>query len=116
MMMATARYLSHLPVQGVKIHLLYVVKGTRLAELYEKGAFRCLTRKEYADLVVDFLEVLPPGMVIQRLTGDPQGTELLAPLWALDKSRNLNLIKSRLEERNTRQGRLFGGASQKNSP
>ncbi len=115
MMMATARYLSNLPVQGVKIHLLYVVKGTRLAELYEKGAFACLTREEYADLVVDFLEVLPPGMVIQRLTGDPLGPELLAPHWALDKSRNLSVIKSRLEERHTRQGRLFGGVAPKNS-
>jgi len=107
MMLATARYLSRLPVQGVKIHLLYVVKGTGLAELYRRGTFRCLTRDEYADLVVDFLEVLPPEMVIQRLTGDPVGTELVAPLWALDKSRNLALIKSRLEQRNTRQGRLF---------
>lgn len=107
MMLATARYLSRLPVHGVKIHLLYVVKGTGLAELYRRGTFRCLTREEYADLVVDFLEVLPPEMVIQRLTGDPPGTELVAPLWALDKSRNLALIKSRLEQRNTRQGRLF---------
>ncbi len=107
MMLETARYLSRLPVQGVKIHLLYVVEGTRLAELYERDTFRCLSREAYADLVADFLEVLPPDMVIQRLTGDPPRGELIAPTWATEKSRNLALIQSRLEQRDTWQGRLF---------
>lgn len=107
MMLQTARFLAGLPVDGVKIHLLYIVKGTPLAGLYEKGEYRCLEREEYIEGVVDFLEVLPPDMVIQRLTGDPIGVELVAPLWANDKSENLRRIRQRLEERETWQGRLY---------
>ena len=108
MTLETARYLSSLPVSGVKIHLLYVVKGTRLADLYRKGAYTCLSREEYVDLVVDFLELLPPDLVIQRLTGDPVPSELVAPGWAMEKFRNLALIKKRLEERETWQGKKLG--------
>jgi len=108
MMLQTAKFLSGLPVNGVKIHLLHIVKDTPLATLHEKGVYRCLDRDEYVELVVDFLELLPPGMVIQRLTGDPIGTELVAPLWAKNKSENLRLIRQRLEERQTWQGRLCG--------
>ncbi|MEW6669351.1 MAG: TIGR01212 family radical SAM protein [Thermodesulfobacteriota bacterium] len=105
MMRQTASYLGRLPLEGVKVHLLYVARGTPLADLYEKGEFRCLEREEYADLVVDFLERLPPSVVIQRLTGDPFGVDLVAPMWALEKHRNLSLIRKRFEERNTWQGR-----------
>jgi len=105
MMRETARYLARTPVNGVKIHLLYVVRGTPLADLYEKGEFRCLERGEYADLVVDFLERLPSEMVVQRLTGDPFGAELIAPAWAKEKAANLNLIRKRMEERKSWQGK-----------
>jgi len=105
MMRETARYIGGLPISGVKIHFLYVVEGTRLAELYHQGGFRCLEREEYIDLVVDFLERIPPTMVIHRLTGDPKGVRLVAPQWACEKSQNLQLIKERLEERHTWQGR-----------
>jgi radical SAM protein (TIGR01212 family) len=107
MMLETARYLASLPVKGVKIHLLYVVRGTRLADLYERGEFQCLERDEYTELVVDFLELLRPDMIIQRLTGDPAPSELVAPEWAKEKSRNLALIRQRLEERDTWQGRKY---------
>ena len=107
MMMETARFLSQLPIQGVKIHLLYVVEGTYLAELYKRGNFQCLEREAYSELVVDFLELLPPDMVIQRLTGDPAKSELVAPGWATEKSKNLNHIRETFERRNTWQGRLF---------
>ena len=107
MMMQTAQFLSSLPIHGVKIHLLYVVKGTPLAELYRKNDVHCLGQKEYVDLVADFLELLPPNMVIQRLTGDPGRSELVAPSWAKEKSKNLKLIKQTLERRNTWQGRLY---------
>jgi radical SAM protein (TIGR01212 family) len=109
MMRQTASYLASLPVEGVKIHLLYVARGTPLADLYERGEFRCLEREEYVDLVVDFLERLPSSVVVQRLTGDPFGVELLAPLWAREKQRNLNRIRERLKERDTRQGRKHEG-------
>ncbi len=107
MMMDTARFIAGLPISGVKIHLLYVVKGTHLDKLYEKGEYRCLEREEYTDLVVDFLELLPPGVVIQRMTGDPIRSELVAPEWALHKTRNMSFIDKRLEERDTWQGKRY---------
>ena len=107
MMLQTARFLSNLPVHGIKIHLMYVVKGTPLSALYEKGEYSCLEQKDYVALVVDFLELLPPETVVQRLTGDPIKSELTAPPWALDKSENLRLIHESLERRETWQGRLY---------
>lgn len=106
-MLQTARYIGSLPVQGVKIHLLYVTRGTALADLYHEKRFRCLDRREYADLVVDFLELLPPDMIIHRLTGDPVRSELEAPLWAMEKQVNLKLIQTTLEERQTWQGKRY---------
>jgi hypothetical protein len=111
MMMQTARFLSDLPVQGVKIHLLYVLKGTALAALYEKGELDCLEREEYTNLVVDFLERLRPDIVIQRLTGDPVGSQLVAPSWARDKATVLQRIHGVLEKRDTCQGRLYREAT-----
>ena len=107
MMLETAQFLSHLPVQGVKIHLLYVIRGTELEILYRKGGLRCLDREEYVGLVTDFLELLPPHMVIQRITGDPSGKELVAPLWAEAKTGNIDLIRKNLKGENRWQGRLF---------
>ena len=109
MMLETAGFLSRLPVQGIKIHLMYIVEGTPLAGLYQKGGVRCLERDEYAERVVDFLELIPPDVVIQRLTGDPQKSELIAPLWALEKSKNLKRIQETFERRNTWQGKKLGG-------
>lgn len=107
MMRQTAMFLAKLPLDGIKIHLLYIVKETPLASLYKKGEYRCLERDEYIEMVVDVLELLPPDMVIQRLTGDPIGVELVAPLWAKDKSENLRLIRQRLQDRETWQGRRW---------
>ena len=102
MMMQTARFLANLPVGGVKIHLLYVVRGTPLASMWEKGEYRCMERDAYVDTVIEFLEILPPEMIIHRLTGDPPiFSELLAPSWARKKTENLNLIRRRLKERDT---------------
>jgi radical SAM protein (TIGR01212 family) len=108
-MRATADFIAGLPVDGVKLHLLYVVKGTALDDLYRSGGYRCLKPDAYADLVCDTLERLPARMVIQRLTGDPHPGELVAPRWALNKSATLSLIKKRLEERDIQQGnRAYG--------
>jgi len=111
-MMETARFVSRLPIRGIKIHLLYVVEDSPLATLYRQGEIRCLEREEYVELVVDFLELLPPDMIIQRLTGDPpRGSNLLAPKWARDKLKTLDLIRNRLEESNTWQGKLCASCS-----
>jgi radical SAM protein (TIGR01212 family) len=107
MMLQTARFLGRLPVDGVKIHLLYIVKDTPLGMLYEKGEYQCLEKEAYVDLVVDILECLPSDMVIQRLTGDAAEAELMAPLWAKHKSDTLERIRRRLEERDTWQGRFY---------
>jgi radical SAM protein (TIGR01212 family) len=107
-MLQTARFLSKLPIQGVKIHLMYVIKGTPLEQMYKNGKLACLEREEFTELVVDFLELLPPNMVIQRITGDPPvKSELVAPMWALDKSDNIKHIRDTLVRRDTWQGRLF---------
>ena len=70
-MLHTARTIADLGVDGLKLHLLYVVKGTRLEALYRQGKFRCLEQQEYVDLVCDFLEHIPRDIIVQRLTGDP---------------------------------------------
>ncbi|MEW6673405.1 MAG: TIGR01212 family radical SAM protein [Thermodesulfobacteriota bacterium] len=105
-MITTAQTIAAMGIDGVKLHLLYVVRGTRLETLYARGEYRCLEQQEYVDLVCDFLEHLPGNMVIQRLTGDPHPDELVAPQWSLKKSETLNLIHARLTDRNTWQGRL----------
>ncbi len=108
-MLATARALGELDIQGVKLHLLYIIQGTPLARLYEQGAYQCLTREEYLDIVCEFLALLPPHVVIHRLTGDPHPQELVAPLWALNKQTNLMAIHRILEERDLWQGKGWKG-------
>jgi radical SAM protein (TIGR01212 family) len=105
-MLATARAVAGMGIDGIKIHLLYVIKGTRMEKLYLNGTYRCLEQEEYVDLVCDFLELLPPDMVIQRLTGDPHPGELVAPAWSLRKSETLSRIKAILNERDSWQGKM----------
>lgn len=92
-------------IQAIKIHLLYVVKGTALHRLYESGAYRCLDREAYAGIVAEFLSLLPPSVVVHRLTGDPHPAELVAPQWALEKQTNLRAVREAMEESNTWQGK-----------
>ncbi|MDD3579815.1 MAG: TIGR01212 family radical SAM protein [Desulfobacca sp.] len=106
-MLATADYLAARPLDGVKIHLLYVIQGTRLECLYRAGEYQPLTEAEYVALVVDFLERLPPHMVIHRLTGDPHPEELVAPSWCLNKARVLAAIKETFASRPSYQGKLW---------
>ncbi len=107
MMLESAGVLGDMGVDGVKIHLLYVPKYTQLETMYEEGKYQCLEQQEYAELVCDYLELLPPEMVIQRITGDPHPDELVAPHWPLKKTNTTNLIKKILESRETQQGRLY---------
>jgi len=104
----TADTLAAAGVDGVKLHNLYVVKGTRLDTLFRSGAYRCLERQEYVEQVVDVLERLPAKIVIQRLTGDPHPEELAAPPWSREKAATLKAIHETLERRNTWQGKLCG--------
>lgn len=106
-MLETARVVGQMDIQGIKLHLLYVVKGTELARIYQRSAYRCLEQQEYVEAVCRFLELIPRQMVIQRLTGDPHPEELVAPAWSLRKSETLHLIKKRFEEENSWQGKLY---------
>jgi radical SAM protein (TIGR01212 family) len=106
-MLATASGVAAIGIDGIKIHLLYVVKDTEMERLYRLGSYRCLEQEEYVNLVCDFLELLPPRMVIQRLTGDPHPSELVAPEWSLRKNETLNLIKKLLADRDSWQGKRF---------
>ena len=106
-MLATARLIADLGLDGIKLHLLYVIKGTSLANTYRQGGYRCLTQAAYADLVCDVIERLPPEMVIQRVTGDPHPRELIAPAWALQKKQTIEMIHARFEARQTHQGSRY---------
>jgi radical SAM protein (TIGR01212 family) len=108
-MMDTADFIAKAGIDGVKIHLLYVIRGTEMERLYQAGGYRCLGQDEYVSLVCEFVERLPETMVIQRLTGDPHRNELVAPAWALDKAGTLAMIRERLEELDTWQGKRFKG-------
>ena len=107
-MLAMAGELNRLGLDGVKLHLLHVLKGTRLVEMYELGEVELLDRDGYAGLVCDFLELLDPRILIHRLTGDGGVDNLIAPLWSLKKFEILNLIDAEMERRGAQQGaKLF---------
>lgn len=103
-MLETAQAIAALPVDGIKIHLTYVLKHTVLGDMYVRGEYRPMEMAEYVETVCDFLELLPPGMVIHRLTGDPPRHLLLAPQWALQKWQVLNAIQTELTRRESYQG------------
>lgn len=104
MMIDSIKYLNKLDIQGVKIHMLSIVKGTKLAKIYEKEKFKILSKEEYINIVCDQLENLNENIVIHRLTGDPIKNELIAPLWILNKIDVLNGIDKELKKRDSYQG------------
>jgi len=109
----TARVISTLPIHGIKIHLLLALKGTILGDLYEKNRIRMMDKEEYVHTVCDILEILPPEMVIQRLTADGYRDIFLAPHCAINKMDILNAIDRELERRNTYQGIYYRGGNHK---
>ena len=104
-MLETARALGQMDIQAIKIHLLYVIQNTPLHRFYEEGVYQCLSREGYVDIVCDFLSLVPPRVIIHRLTGDPHPKELVAPLWALEKQTNLRAIRDTLRKRHIWQGK-----------
>ena len=104
MMMETARAVGDLGIDGVKIHLLYVVQGTALERMWQAGTYRCLDQSAYVDLVCDFIARLPERIIVQRITGDPHPDELVAPQWALDRNATFKRIQQTLEARGIYQG------------
>lgn len=107
MMMETAREVAKLDVQGIKIHLLHLLKGTPMVKQYEKGMLEFMGRDEYIQLVADQLEVLPPEMIIHRITGDGPIDLMVGPMWSANKWEVLNGIDAELAKRESYQGKLF---------
>ena len=107
MMIETIKYLNKLDIQGIKIHMLHVLKNTKLEELYYKDHFHILTKDEYIDIVVSQLEYIRPNIVIHRITGDPKVDDLIEPTWLIKKFVVLNDIDKELKKRNTYQGKLL---------
>jgi len=104
MMLESAKILADSSVNGVKIHLLYVVKGTMLDKMWKNGEYTPMEQKEYVDTVCDFIELLPDNIIIQRITGDPHGDELRAPMWAGRYRETFNMIQHTFEKRDSFQG------------
>lgn len=103
-MVETARKLTELKVDGVKIHLLHILKGSYLEKLYNDGLVKVLEREEYVELVCDFLENLSGDIIVQRLTGQGARGEHIAPGWALDKIGTIQRIEDTLRKRGSHQG------------
>lgn len=107
MMMETIRTISHMDIQGVKIHLLHVIKGTAMVDMLHKGCLELLLKDDYIKLVCDQLEILPQEMVIHRLTGDGKKEDLVGPMWSLKKWEVLNAIDDELKRRKSWQGKFY---------
>lgn len=104
MMIETVKYLNNLDIQGIKIHMLSILKNTAIENLYHKTNFHILTKEEYVDIVCDQLEYLRPEIVINRITGDPKKEDLVEPNWLIKKFCVLNDIDKELQRRNSYQG------------
>lgn len=103
----TVKFVANTGTQGIKLHLLHLMKGTRLEEFYNTKKFHLLEMDEYVNLIADSLEMLPPDMVIHRLTGDSPRNLLIGPMWSLKKWEVLNAIDDCLKKRDTYQGRTY---------
>ncbi len=105
----TAARLAELDIQGLKIHSLYINRGTVLETWYNQRKYRPLLQEEYVDWVCRFLEICPPHWIIQRLTGDPNPEKLIAPPWTLKKQATLKMIRDRFKETGSFQGARWKG-------
>ena len=110
-MMQTAQTIAKLEPEGVKIHMLCALEGTKIADMYRQGELTFMSQEEYVSTVCDFLEYLPPQTTIHRLAGNGLRTELVAPRWIGKKLDTLNKIDREFIKRNSRQGFLQQGGS-----
>lgn len=106
-MLATAREVARLELDAVKIHNLYAVKNTPLAEQVAHGEVTLMERDAYITTLVDFLELLPPATMVERISGDAPPDYFIGPAWCLDKPAVRLAFAAELERRDTRQGRLY---------
>ena len=106
-MLNTEKYLNKLDIQGIKIHMLSVLKNTALEQLYKSKNFHILTKEEYIDIVIEQLELLRPEIVIHRITGDPKLEDLIEPNWLTKKFCVLNDIDKEMVKRDSYQGKKY---------
>lgn len=97
-MYATVKYLSKKNIDGIKIHGLHILKGTRLASEYEKHPFKIMSLEEYTRVLINCLKLLPKDTVVHRMTGDGDKKILIEPQWSADKKRVLNYINKKIKE------------------
>lgn len=97
-MYATVKYLSKKHIEGIKIHGLHILKGTRLASEYEKHPFKIMSLEEYTRVLINCLKLLPKDTVVHRMTGDGDKKILIEPQWSADKKRVLNYINKKIKE------------------
>ncbi|MGM9874389.1 MAG: TIGR01212 family radical SAM protein [Bacilli bacterium] len=105
MMLDTVKYLNKLDIQGIKIHMLFILKDTPILNLYNTTNFHILSKEEYIDIVIDQLELLRPEIVIHRITGDPIKELLVEPTWLLKKFSVLDDIDKEMVKRDSYQGK-----------
>ena len=106
-MLKTVDYVAHSGAQGVKFHLLHLMKGTKMVEQYESGELQLLSREDYIDLICKSVAMIPEDMVVHRLTGDAPRQSLIGPMWSLKKWEVLNDIDKALVDNNIWQGKDF---------
>ena len=106
-MLETIKHLNTLDIQGIKFHMLCIIKDTPLAELYREQKFKLLSKEQYIDIVINQLEILNPKIVVHRITSDMDKDELIAPLWLIKKTMLLNDIDKELKRRDTYQGKYY---------
>ncbi|MBQ8292601.1 MAG: TIGR01212 family radical SAM protein [Bacilli bacterium] len=107
MMIETVKYLNNFVIDGIKIHMLHILKDTPLADIYEKDKFKVLTKDEFIDIAVEQLRLLNPNTVVHRITGDPVKEDLIEPLWVLKKFVVLNDIDKLMRKEKYYQGDLW---------
>ena len=103
-MLDTVKYLNKLDIQGIKIHMLHIIKDTPIEKLFKNNKFKLLSKEEYIDIVIEQLEYLRPEIVIHRLTADPKISDLIEPKWITKKFTVLNDIDKEMVKRDTYQG------------
>lgn len=111
-MLATARELARVNIDAVKIHNLYCVKNTKLAEQVEAGEVELMQQDDYVQTVVDFLELLPPTMVVERISGNAPPDYFVGPYWCLDKPAVKRAIETELARRDSYQGMKYAANAQ----
>lgn len=107
MMLETAGYLGRLPVHGIKLQLLHILEGTELASMYSETPFHVMSLEEYTDLIVECIGILPPSVVIHRISGDGPKRLLIEPKWSGNKRPVLNTIMKKLRENGVYQGKFL---------